>query len=95
MLEAWVSLGNMTVRLSVTCCSTSIRDVTTPESFVLSLPSETWVKTGGLGQMLKVNSGWLLGVNVQGLSEKEMYPCTVLSPVSTFYSLMQSLLISL
>ena len=93
MLEAWVPLGNTTVSLSATYCSTSIRDVATTQSFVFSLPSETWVKTGGLGQMLKVNSGWLLGVGIQGLCEKEMCPCAVLSPISTFHSLMQSLLI--
>lgn len=93
MLEACVPLGNTTVRLSATYCGTSIRDVATTPSFVSSLPAETWVKTGGLGWMLKVNSGWLLGVSARGLCEKEMCPCTVLSPIFTFPSLMQPLLI--
>jgi len=47
--------------------------------------------------MLKVKSGWLLGISVHGLRKREMYPCTVLSPISffspTLFSLMQSLLI--
>lgn len=65
VLEAWVPLGSTTVRLSATYCSTSLRDVATTQSFVFILPSETWVKAGGLGQMLKVNSAWLVGVCVK------------------------------
>lgn len=74
-LEAWVPLGNTTVRLSATHCSTSIRGVATTQSCVFSLPSETWGKAGGLDQMLKLNSGWLLGVSVQGLCEKVSLRC--------------------
>lgn len=54
--------------------STSIRDVATTQSSVFSLPSGTWVKAGGLSQMLKVIPGWLQGASVQGLSEREIYP---------------------
>lgn len=93
MLEAWLPPGNRIAGISVIPSSTSLRDVAAVQRLVFSLPSETWVKAGDLGQMLKVIPGWLQEVSVQGLSEREIYPCSAFSPIAIFHSLTLSLLI--
>lgn len=73
LLEAWLPAGNMIAGLSVTPAA-RLSEMWQQHRLVFSRPSETWVKAAALPQMLKVIPGWLQGISVQGLSEREICP---------------------